>query len=500
MKPQPNRSVLLVLLVVCVATVTAAAAAFFIPNILPFPDNTGAVATHSTAGSIDQRNAFFQSLGTNGRSCATCHQPGQAFSLSVSGVRLTYLLSRGNDPLFAATDGANCPTNTSHDPAAHSLLLNHGLIRVGLTPPANAQFTITVVHDPYGCALTYDPNTGAPIISVYRRPIPATNLRFLSAVMFDGRETLKPLNNATTFQANLAFDLTDQALSAVMGHAQGNHPPTAQQLAQIVQFESGLSTAQLLDHEAGVLSAGPASGGPLPLSTQAYSPGSNDPLGGTPIGVNFNQNAFTLYTAWENISEPSRFPWQQPTPGQLTNDTRRAIADGEKIFNTQPLFIAGVRGLNDNASIGSPASITGTCSTCHNTPNVGNHSVALPLDIGVSRQPGDETNAAIITALQQLSAPDLPVYKISGCPDSQNPGMTLTFYTSDPGKALISGLCSDVNRGKGPILRGLAARAPYFHNGAAANLQELVSFYNLRFQMNLTARQQKDLIAFLNSL
>jgi cytochrome c peroxidase len=78
--------------------------------------------------------------------------------------------------------------------------------------------------------------------------------------------------------------------------------------------------------------------------------------------------------------------------------------------------------------------------------------------------------------------------------------MTLTFYTSDPGKALISGLCSDVNRGKGPILRGLAARAPYFHNGAAANLQELVSFYNLRFQMNLTARQQKDLIAFLNSL
>jgi len=65
---------------------------------------------------------------------------------------------------------------------------------------------------------------------------------------------------------------------------------------------------------------------------------------------------------------------------------------------------------------------------------------------------------------------------------------------------LISGKCIDVNRGKGPILRGLAARAPYFHNGAAANLQQLVDFYNERFQMDFTAEQKGDLIAFLNSL
>jgi cytochrome c peroxidase len=57
-----------------------------------------------------------------------------------------------------------------------------------------------------------------------------------------------------------------------------------------------------------------------------------------------------------------------------------------------------------------------------------------------------------------------------------------------------------VNRGKGPILRGLAGRAPYFHNGAAANLQQLVDFYNERFQMNFTPEQKEDLMAFLNSL
>ncbi len=494
-----NHSILF--LVLCFVSISAAASIFgFIPNLNPFRDNTGAVATYNTAGIINEQNPFFQSLGTNGRTCATCHQADQAFSLSAAGARLVYAQTRGHDPLFAAFDGANCPTDDSTSRAAHSLLLNNGLIRIGITPPATMQFTITIVHDPYHCALTFDPKTGAPVYSIYRRPLPSTNLRYLSAIMFDGRETLMPLNNANTVDANLAFDLTDQATSAVLTHAQGTAPPTPKQLAQIVEFESGLSTAQIRDNQAGSLSYEDASGGPRYLYDQQYTPGVNDPLGGNPIGVNFNSTAFTLYTAWENIPTHPRFPWELPTPGESSDEMKREIAAGEKIFNTQPVIITGVRGLNDNATIGSPASITGTCTTCHNTPNVGNHSVALPLDIGTSRQAGDETDPVIIAALQQLSAPDLPVYKISGCPDPQRPGMTLTFYTSDPGKALITGLCSDVNRGKGPILRGLAARAPYFHNGSAANLQELVSFYNQRFQMNLTAEQQKDLIAFLNSL
>jgi cytochrome c peroxidase len=53
---------------------------------------------------------------------------------------------------------------------------------------------------------------------------------------------------------------------------------------------------------------------------------------------------------------------------------------------------------------------------------------------------------------------------------------------------------------KGPILRGLAARAPYFHNGAAATLEQVVAFYNLRFQMGLTASEMADLVAFLKTL
>ena len=50
------------------------------------------------------------------------------------------------------------------------------------------------------------------------------------------------------------------------------------------------------------------------------------------------------------------------------------------------------------------------------------------------------------------------------------------------------------------MLRGLAARAPYFHNGAAAALLDAVNFYNQRFQMSLTSKQKQQLVAFLNSL
>jgi cytochrome c peroxidase len=65
---------------------------------------------------------------------------------------------------------------------------------------------------------------------------------------------------------------------------------------------------------------------------------------------------------------------------------------------------------------------------------------------------------------------------------------------------LISAQCSDISRIKGPILRGLAARAPYFHNGAATNLSQVVNFYNQRFQMGLTPQQMEDLINFLQTL
>ena len=75
-----------------------------------------------------------------------------------------------------------------------------------------------------------------------------------------------------------------------------------------------------------------------------------------------------------------------------------------------------------------------------------------------------------------------------------------TVTTTDPGRAMVTGKWSDIGKFKGPILRALAARAPYFHNGSAATLEDAVDFYDTRFNIGLTEREKADLVAFLNAL
>jgi hypothetical protein len=464
-------------------------------------DPTGAIATLNVNGPTNAKGAFFQKLGSNGRSCSTCHVASQAMSMSPLQIRERFVQTRGADPLFAAVDGANCSNARSGDAQARSLLLQHGLIRIPLTLPGGAQFTVSVVHDPYGCALTTDPGTGRPTVSEYRRPLPTTNLRFLSTMMFDGRESpaSSPLNNSLTFAANLQADLTHQAMDAIMTHAQAITPPTSQELSDIVGFEMGLSTAQIYDRSAGSLQSDGALGGARNLVSEAYYPGINDVLGADPKGIAFDETSMTLFAAWENGGVGDEYFDR----GLLQRRAaRRDVAAGEVLFNTAPLTISAVRGLNDNATLGNPAAFTGTCTSCHDAPNVGDHSLPLPLDIGVGHtpRPGFESDPNIEKALAELDEPDLPIFLVSGCASPFSAEQPVSFYTTDLGKGLVSGLCSDLNRVKGPILRGLAGRAPYFHNGAAATLLQAVNFYNQRFSMNLTEEQKRQLVAFLNSL
>jgi hypothetical protein len=224
----------------------------------------------------------------------------------------------------------------------------------------------------------------------------------------------------------------------------------------------------------------------------------NDSLGADPTGEPFDASAMTLFASWSKLTYADA---DTPQDGER-NEARRAIAAGETLFNTFNISITNVRGLNDNAALGNPTSFVGHCTSCHDTPDVGNHSLPLPLDIGTGHTPlpNLESDAAIAAGLAQLGMPNLPVFLINGCPNPFNHGQPASFYTTDPGKALVTGQCSDLNRVKGPVLRGLAARAPYFHNGAAESLREVVNFYNERFKMELTAKQKNELIAFLNSL
>ena len=315
----------------------------------------------------------------------------------------------------------------------HSLILQHGLIRIFLKLPANPGFQIALVSDPYGCALTTDPSDGQPVVSVYRRPLPTANLDFLSTIMFDGRETHAPLNNAETFAANLNADLTQQALDAITIHAQASQAPTAAQLADIVAFELGLFSAQVYDAARGGLECARRAGRrSVNLAGEPYYPGINDSLGADPSGAAFNPVSMTLFSAWANLDA------QDGNFIETYRDAaRRKIAAGAALFNSAPVQISNVRGLNDNATLGNPTTFHGSPAPPATMPRTSGTTRFPCRSISVPDTRCCRASSRIRTSPRDsraLSVPDLPVYLINGCPNPFNPGQPESFYTTDPGE------------------------------------------------------------------
>lgn len=477
-----------------------------IPNGTFFANPTGASETYSTAGGgIDLTGPFFQSLGTNGRSCATCHQPSDAMTVAAAQVQQRFVATQGMDPIFRTNDGSNC--NHSIDvstlagrSAAYSLLRTRGLIRVAIGVPANADYQVVSVNNPYGC-------NESEVISQYRRPLPATNLRFLSTVMFDGREstpitgTTKIVYDASNPLGALVSDLKHQSLDATNGHAQGDGSrPTPAEQQEIVNFEMALSTAQIIDNNAGRLDAHGATGAPVTLTTQPFFISINSSV--NPLVPTLEQPG-GLVTAGDGQFSPAIFNPFDAWASMPASSPRAAIARGQAIFNSKPINITGVAGINDDASAGGLvtggiSSLTGTCGTCHDTPNVGNHSFPTPLDIGTGDP--DPSNSNINKGgLDIRYLPSITVCKLDLAMNPPAPTSNCKT-TTDLGQALIDGKFDHVGKIKGPILRGLAPRAPYFHNGAAQTLLDAVHFYEVRFGLVLTPQEESDLVAFLSAL
>lgn len=487
-----------------------------LPQFESFPDSHGLIGGYDPSGpTTTSTNAFFQSLGSNGRSCFTCHQPAFAMSLSVKDINERFRRYGLKDPLFAPVDGATCPKNvpaaytkgglvggyvgTHEGPLedAYETILHRGLIRVAIplnAPPRLAksapitEFTLEVVSDPYGCNTdpnfnqdkspgeppVVDPDTGKPVqvISVYRRPRMSANMGFATtAFNFPG-----PPANPTPAPAsgNIMWDgreesLESQAVDATKGHAQAPNAPTSVQVQQIVAFETGFFSAQY-EGPKGLDLTKLALGGPVVLS--AEPPGQRTP----PI-------AFPLYDLWLHPSQtlPSRAE-------------RESIARGQDIFNNRGFQITNDAGINPLPAPGKPSpTIPGTCSTCHSQKFSGN-------DTFVGAQQDQGVGGTSVAFGGPAPSSFLPIFKVT-C----KAGVTLGFHgdtilTNDPGLALITGKCADVGKLTVPQLRGLAARPPYFSDGSAANLVEVVDFYDKRFSIGLSTKDKEDLVHFLNAL
>jgi cytochrome c peroxidase len=386
-----------------------------IPNNLLMPNPGGFGATFSTQGSVNLTGEYFQAQGTNGRSCASCHVPEDAWAVTPVTLQRLFEETEGTHPVFNPLD-ANNPAmpleNADERRAAFSMLLSRGVFRRGGNLIGTREWDLIAFDDPHGFA-------SLTRLVHWRRAMPTINFHVGSAtVNWDGGNTIG---------TNQRAGLENQASRNVTGAQQGP-PAPAHVIADIVDFESSLSTAQLVVPGVGYLNSDGARGGPEALSRMTLTEG-----------------RFDLFDAWAGDENPRR----------------ARIARGQELFNQTN--VSGRR-----------------CGSCHNSANNGTNVNNSLFDVA--------------TASAAARTPDLPLFTF------QNRTTGETRQLSDAGRGNITGLWNDLGRFKTPTLRGLAARAPYFHNGIAATLQDVVRHYETHLGFVFTSAERADLVAFLDAL
>lgn len=386
-----------------------------IPNNLPHSNPGGKAATFSTQGSVNLSGEYFQAQGTNGRSCVSCHIPEEAWSINPGTLQDLFDQTDGTHPVFNTLD-ANNPNMDVSTPAArlaaYSMLLSRGVFRRGGPPRANSEWELIAVEDPHGFA-------SLDRLVHWRRVMPTINFAQGSAtVNWDGGNSVG---------VDQLAGLNNQAARNITGAQQGP-PAPPEVIADIVNFERSLSTAQLIVPGVGRLDSEGARGGPEELSRMQKVLG-----------------RFDLFDAWIGDENPKR----------------AQIARGQEIFNS-----TNVNGRS--------------CNGCHNSANNGTNFGNALFDIR--------------TASAAARTPDLPLYTFRNRTTGEIRQLT------DAGRGNITGLWSDLGRFKTPTLRALPARAPYFHNGIAPTLTDVVLHYEKNLLFVYTDQERADLVTFLNAL
>jgi hypothetical protein len=487
-----------------------------------FENEHGRLGIVNTSGAIETKgHPLFEPLGENGRACVTCHQPADGMSLSAATVQLRWEATQGKDPLFAAIDGSNCPHLPQQEKASHSLLLERGLIRIFLPwPPKDSQgkaidpeFTLEVVEDPTGCNThpQYGVKSATPMVSVYRRPRVMANMKYVisggglfnikdGSLMSKDPETGRPVSMQLMADARQPT-LKTQAVEAAITHLQFNGALSDAQLKAINTFQNQIYLAQISHRKAGDLVGNGATG----LGPQAMVDGSFG------LGDNFATPVFGKFDAWRTA---------QAGETKEQQEFRASVARGSDVFLVRPFWIRDVTHLN-TVGLGNP--IKRTCATCHNSRMVGMDLAPGWMDLGTTNMPWARTANNIASVRSPWShafdehaehegsnheparpkdhTKDLPLFKLT-CKDSAlpHPFLGRVIYTQDPGRGLINGRCRDIGAITMQQMRGLAARAPYFSNGSARTLEELVEYYDQRFNVQYSEQEKRDLVNFLSVL
>jgi hypothetical protein len=456
------------------------------PASISYANSAGIATTLNTGGPTPTTgHPFFTAHSDNGRACVSCHQPSDGMSLSVDTLRRRWDETQGKDPVFAAVDGSNCPSLPQDQKASHSLLLERGLLRVARPwPPQHAdgktidpEFTLEIVRDPTGCNL--DPKFGMKsaqaMVSVYRRPRPATNIKYLTAVGFPFEpKNGMPLPTATEtgqlVSGNILADnrvptIPAQIRDALRTHLAMTKPASPSMVTQIETFLKQLYSAQSVHTDAGSLTDGGATGGPEALRDAKEG---DLQYGGAPIWKEF--------AAWKKID----------TGSAAQKAFRESVARGADIFANRTFLIDGSAGVT-NMGFGSP--VRNSCAFCHNMQRTGMDVAPGQVDIGTTNSP------------HANSSPELPLFKLTCKATAKaHPHLGRVVYTQDPGFALTTGKCIDIGKITIQQMRALAARPPYFSNGSARTIREIVDYYERRYRIGFTEQEKQDLTNLMSVL
>ena len=286
----------------------------------------------------------------------------------------------------------------------------------------------------------------------------------------------------------------------------------------------------------------------------------------------FQRDSFGRYigSPYDNFLRVNQLP-QQPLAGEskaaynlrlyqqvlaLTNPTFITASDGSFKYHAQPyqfgaLELQGLKIFLASAAAGSVNAHAGNCAACHQAPDfsdfVFHNSGVSQAEYDAANGSGAFLNLAIPTNAQRLANfnaympvsanhpnaseamrhpasaahpqwADLGLWNVYLNPDMPNPQANLAGFVCAAGNdcTIDQGLASTIGQFKTPVLRDLDDSAPYFHNGSAPGLEDVLNHYIQVSQlarsgamrnappefanMSLTSDDVAALVAFLKSL
>jgi cytochrome c peroxidase len=414
--------------------------------------------------------------GTNGRSCATCHVPEENFTLTPAHVERV-LKKNPKDPLFSAID--------ADDPTAKTLTFEHlkkGLIRVGLTLPAN----MDSIDE--GGNVTTPPDRR---IFVWRAVPSIADVALTAPYQLDGREAT----------------LEQQAQGAVSSHSEGG-TVSRKELERIADFERTVFSSE----RARWVARGAAFDVEDMLMLTPAEKRGKEVYKNVCTACHGGGNKTTIVN---RVVHDMAFP-------ALQSDGSGNVLYKVPATNPQtPLLAAQSR--NEFINIGS--AVENYLAQMGQTEHV-SFTKDLSFPMYRFRFYTDASRKEITAELPPALPPEDPFnprFDSDGNPIT-GPNFSPQLYTTDPGRAAITGNPYDFEAFDIPTLRGIGKTAPYWHNHISATLEQVVELYSDHLlskfptltqpgekeqdpdgndtgpEQTMTRQQKDDLVAFLKRL